>query len=479
MNTQFKKVFLWLFGSMFFGMLGAALYNVLFVKPLSPYYLESRTENPVQHVRYEQNTNVEFVTASTVVTPSVVFIKTLSNTNARMHDDFWGFWDFFGNRGPAMNSGSGVIVTQDGYVITNNHVIDKADKIEVILNSKHTFEAKVIGTDPSTDLALLKIEANNLKPITMVANSDMLQVGEWVLAVGNPFNLTSTVTAGIVSAKGRNIHVVSGQFPIESFIQTDAAINPGNSGGALVNVKGELVGINTAIASNTGSYNGYGFAIPVNIVKKVIRDLREFGEVQRAFAGLEVVDIDAKIAEKIEDTNLQGVYVTEISAEGAASQAGLEKGDIILKIDNIEISSKAMFLERLSYYRPGDKIKILAKRKSQTKEFIITLTNKEGTTGVLKREFVTSASLGADFSPLSKIEKQKLNVSFGYRISNLKNGKIRSMGLPEGFVILSVNQVKPSSIEELIGLLENSRGRLTIEGVHPNGSRGTYSFFMY
>ena len=313
----------------------------------------------------------------------------------------------------------------------------------------------------------------------MAANSDLLQIGEWVLAVGNPFNLTSTVTAGIVSAKGRNINVVAGQFPIESFIQTDAAINPGNSGGALVNLKGELVGINTAIASKTGSFNGYGFAIPINIVKKVIRDLREYGEVQRAFAGLEVIDIDADIAKKIGDNTFLGVLIGEVFSDGAAAQAGLKAGDVILKVDNVETNSKAMFLERLSYYRPGEKIKLFVKRKAGTTEFTLTLTNKEGTTGVLKNETITSNSLGADFTPLSKVEKQKMGVAYGYRISNLKSGKIASMGLPEGFVILSINQVRPSTIEELIGLLESSRGRLTIEGIHPNGSKGTYSFFMY
>lgn len=468
-----------LLGSLIFGMAGAALYHIFFVKTQSPYYIEVGHENSMQYARYEQNTGIEFITASNVSTPSVVFIKTLSNSNTRIHDDFWGFWDFFGNRGPATNSGSGVIVSQDGYVITNNHVVDKADKIEVVLNSKQTYTAKVIGTDPSTDLALLKIEAVNLKPIIMVANSDLLQIGEWVLAVGNPFNLTSTVTAGIVSAKGRNINVVAGQFPIESFIQTDAAINPGNSGGALVNLKGELVGINTAIASKTGSFNGYGFAIPINIVKKVIRDLREYGEVQRAFAGLEVIDIDAEVAKKIGDNTFLGVLISEVFSDGAAAQAGLKAGDVILKVDNVETNSKAMFLERLSYYRPGEKIKLFVKRKAGTTEFTLTLTNKEGTTGVLKNEAITSNSLGADFTPLSKVEKQKMGVAYGYRISNLKSGKIASMGLPEGFVILSINQVRPSTIEELIGLLESSRGRLTIEGIHPNGSKGTYSFFMY
>ncbi|MCZ2355932.1 MAG: trypsin-like peptidase domain-containing protein [Bacteroidia bacterium] len=468
-----------LLGSLIFGMAGAALYHIFFVKTQSPYYIEVGHENSMQYARYEQNTGIEFITASNVSTPSVVFIKTLSNSNTRIHDDFWGFWDFFGNRGPATNSGSGVIVSQDGYVITNNHVVDKADKIEVVLNSKQTYIAKVIGTDPSTDLALLKIEAVNLKPIIMAANSDLLQIGEWVLAVGNPFNLTSTVTAGIVSAKGRNINVVAGQFPIESFIQTDAAINPGNSGGALVNLKGELVGINTAIASKTGSFNGYGFAIPINIVKKVIRDLREYGEVQRAFAGLEVIDIDADIAKKIGDNTFLGVLISEVFSDGAAAQAGLKAGDVILKVDNVETNSKAMFLERLSYYRPGEKIKLFVKRKAGTTEFTLTLTNKEGTIGVLKNETITSNSLGADFTPLSKVEKQKMGVAYGYRISNLKSGKIASMGLPEGFVILSINQVRPSTIEELIGLLESSRGRLTIEGMHPNGSKGTYSFFMY
>jgi serine protease Do len=257
-----------------------------------------------------------------------------------------------------INSGSGVIVSGDGYIVTNNHVVEKAVKIEVILTNKQSYDAILVGTDPSSDLALLKIDAKGLKTINF-ANSNGLKVGEWVLAVGNPFNLTSTVTAGIVSAKGRNLNLLSNIFPIESFIQTDAAINPGNSGGALVNLNGDLVGINTAILSRTGAYNGYGFAVPSNIVQKIIRDLKEYGAVQRAFLGADVTDIDARIQERAMLKSMNGVYVNNVAGYGPAKEAGIKEGDVILEFNQIPVNSKAEFDEQLSYYRQENEFQSL------------------------------------------------------------------------------------------------------------------------
>ncbi len=335
-----------------------------------------------------------------------------------------------------------------------------------------------MGTDPSTDLALLKIEAKGLPKITF-GNSEHLKVGEWVLAVGNPFNLTSTVTAGIVSAKGRNINIVNNQFPIESFIQTDAAINPGNSGGALVDLEGRLVGINTAIASNTGSYNGYGFAIPVNIVSKIIKDLVEFKEVQRGFTGMDVKDIDAATAQKYAINNNIGILVDQVLAEGPADQAGLRTGDIILKANDKDIDSKAIFDEQIAYHRPGDKIKILYKRDGKDKETTISLLNREGTTAIMKKGTVSSDVLGADFQPLPKIEKDKLGVANAYRISNIRQGRIANMGIQEGFIITSLNRKSYENVEDLIKALESLRGQVVIEGIFANGGRGVFSFYTY
>jgi S1-C subfamily serine protease len=294
----------------------------------------------------------------------VVFIQTVSSGG---YQNNWFDWYFnFGTQQQVSSSGSGVIYSPNGYIITNNHVIEKAEKIEVI-HEKKSYKAKVIGTDPSTDLALLKIETENL-PAIKTGSSKNLQIGEWVLAVGNPFNLTSTVTAGIVSAKARNINVVNSQFPIESFIQTDAAINPGNSGGALVNVKGELIGINTAILSKTGSYTGYGFAVPVDIVNKVVKDLIKYGTVQKAFIGAEVTELNTNLMEKYKLDDLSGVMVNYIQKDGAAEKIGLKKGDIIFKLNDQPINSKSEFDEYLSYFNPGDKVKITFKNDSKLKE---------------------------------------------------------------------------------------------------------------
>jgi Do/DeqQ family serine protease len=424
-----------------------------------------------------QSLQGDFATASEASSQSVVFIKTISNMQARQ-SDFWDFWDFFGQRGPVSSAGSGVIISDDGYIVTNNHVINDADNIEVIMRNKHSYKAKIIGTDPNTDLAVIKVEAKGLKPVTFT-DSDKIRIGEWVIAIGNPLNLTSTVTAGIVSAKGRNINIVNSQFPIESFIQTDAAINPGNSGGALVNVRGELVGINTAIASKTGAYSGYGFAIPANIVKKVVKDLIEYGDVQIPFIGAEIVDIDKTIADKLPDDDYTGVYVFEVNRGSSAQQSGLREGDIILKADGENVNSKAEYLERLSLHRPGETMRLLIKRGKEQSEIKVTVTNKEGTTALLKNVSIFSQPLGCNLAPLSKMERDKLGVEGGFRVSNIRSGRIAQMGLPDGFIIISVNKRVPDSIGELEKLLTQSRGKIYIDGIHPNGTRSYYSFYSY
>ncbi|MDZ4666462.1 MAG: trypsin-like peptidase domain-containing protein [bacterium] len=425
--------------------------------------------------------SADFVKASQASTQSVVFIKTLTNQRAYQDPffDFWNGMDFFGRRGPVASSGSGVIMTADGYIVTNFHVVKNADQIEVIMNNnKQSYQAKVIGIDPSTDLALLKINASNL-PHIVLGNSDQVQVGEWVLAVGNPFNLTSTVTAGIVSAKGRNINIVNNQFPIESFIQTDAAINPGNSGGALVDLDGKLIGINTAIASNTGSYNGYGFAIPVNIVAKIVKDLVEFKEVQRGFAGIDIKDVDAATAQRLKLNDNHGVLVDFVLAEGPGEQAGIRSGDLILKLNDKDIDSKANFDEQIAYHRPEDKIKVLYSRNGKQETAIVTLLNQERTTAIMKKGTFGSDILGADFQPISKIEKDKLGIKTGYRISNIRQGRIVQMGIQEGFVITAINKKEYDNVNDLIKALETSRGQTSIEGIFANGGRGVFSFYIY
>ncbi len=412
--------------------------------------------------------------AAEQATPSVVYIETLSKHYSGERD----FWDFFFYRGPVQGAGSGVIISENGYIVTNNHVIDKADKITVFLHNRKKYEAKVVGRDPSTDIALLKIDTKNLTPIKM-GNSDELKIGQWVLAVGNPMNLRYTVTAGIVSAKGRNINIVHGKFPIESFIQTDAAINPGNSGGALVNAYGELVGINTAIASGTGNYIGYGFAIPVNIVKKIVKDFIDFGNVQRAFLGTEVVDLDDKVVEKMKLEDYHGVLVYDVIPGSVAEKAGIKPGDILLKIGNYPVNSKAEYLERLSYYRPGERIAVVFKRDNKTYTKNVTLMNEEGTTELLKKSSVFSERLGAEFSPVSKLEKSRLGIKQGFRVQNIRGGIMYRMGIPEGFIITAINRYTPKDVKDLVKILENAQGQIIIEGVHPNGARAYYSFYGY
>ena len=427
--------------------------------------------------------SVDFTEASEKTIDAVVHVKTEFNVPGSHYyfdpfDFFFGEGGYYQEQKPAMATGSGVIISNDGYIVTNNHVIDKAEKIKITLNNKKEYEAKLIGTDPNTDLALLKIDATEL-PFVSYGNSDKVKVGEWVLAVGNPFNLTSTVTAGIVSAKGRDINILgnnrSGHAPIESFIQTDAAVNPGNSGGALVNTRGELIGINTAIKSNTGSFTGYSFAVPVNIVKKVINDLLEYGIVQRAYIGVSIRDIDAEFAKEKSLNVLEGVYISSTMDDGAAEDAGIKTGDIITDIENVKIKDVPQLQEQLGKYRPGDTIQVNINREGELLSYMVTLRNKNGNTSMEKIDVTElSTLLGADFETLNDQEVQKLRLSGGVKIVNLKSGKLKSAGVKEGFIITKVDKKEINSYQDLALSLKNKKGGVLIEGMYGNGSRSYY-----
>lgn len=420
----------------------------------------------------------DFVSASRISTKSVVYIKNISSQVY-----YQSFMDmFFGDPGKSterISSGSGVIFSKDGYIVTNNHVVADADKLEVI-HGKNSYMAKLVGTDPSTDLAVLKIEANNL-PVIPLGSSKNLQVGEWVIAVGNPFNLTSTVTGGIVSAKARALNIVNEKFPIESFIQTDAAINPGNSGGALVNQKGELVGINTAIISRTGSYAGYGFAVPVDIVKKIISDLIKYGEVQKAFLGLDVADLTNDIVNRLslDVSSMEGIVVRSVQSDWGAAKAGIQEGDIIIAINGEPVNSKAVYDELLSYQTPGDQITIKWKHGEKIHEKSVVLSNREGTTEILKQEIYNSKYLGADLEIVPKVELDLFDIEAGIKIVKLyAGGLLAQLDLEEGFIITRINQYKIDEPQKLVDLLSKESGRVRVEGVNKAGVKGYYTFYL-
>ena len=422
----------------------------------------------------------DFVEASANATESVVYIRNISS---RSYGNSWFdlFFDGQGRSIETVSSGSGVILMSNGYIVTNNHVIKGAERIEVVHN-KGTYDAALIGTDPSSDLAVIKIEASNLPAISTSSSSEVM-VGEWVLAIGNPFNLTSTVTAGIVSAKGRELNILKDKFPIESFIQTDAAINPGNSGGALVNKKGQLIGINTAIVSGTGYYAGYGFAVPSDIVLKVVGDIIAYGEVQKAFVGAGVIDLTSEVAGnldlKLQGNDYSGVVVNYIQEEGAADRAGLKEGDIVMKIDGVSINSQSDFDEVLSYHSPGDRINVEYERAGKVGNAIVTLTNREGTTTVLKREVFTSEYLGGELEKVSKVERDLLDIENGVKIVKVYDrGLIKSLGLNDGFIVTAVNYTEIVTPEQLDKLLSDYRGRIRIEGVDARGRKGYYTFYL-
>ena len=433
---------------------------------------------------------LNFITSAKVATPGVVHIRsTISESGAASQvSPFDFFRDFFddprgGRRGgpqrQAVAFGSGVIISDDGYIATNNHVIESASKLEVTLNDNRRYEAELIGTDPTTDLALLKIEESGL-PYIKYGNSDDVLIGEWVLAVGNPFDLTSTVTAGIVSAKARNIDILrddNGQrqtYGVESFIQTDAAVNPGNSGGALVNLKGELIGINTAIASRTGSYAGYSFAVPVSLVEKVMDDLLEFGEVQRALLGISIVSVNAETADQFDiKGTVQGVYVQQVVEDGAAENAGLKEGDVIIAIDNNQVNSTPELQELVARNRPGDKIKVEFLRDGRKKEVYATLKARSAET--IERIASASRILGADLSELTDREKDALDLDHGVKLMGISSGKWREIGIKDGFVITEIDNERIDDVDDLMSTLSRKEGDgILIEGVYPNGEKAYY-----
>lgn len=429
----------------------------------------------------QEQSMLDFVEVAKISTPAVVHIKT-TIVAQQMQPDFFDPWGLFEH--PRIQpreqqaTGSGVIITEDGYIATNNHVVADAQKVEVVLDDKRTYIAEVIGTDPETDLALLKIDEDKL-PFLQFGNSDELKVGEWVVAVGNPFNLTSTVTAGIVSAKGRNINLLrqnGGDYAIENFIQTDAAVNPGNSGGALVNTRGNLVGINTAIASRTGSYSGYSFAIPINLAKKILDDLHKYGEVKRAILGVRIQDITQELADEIGLESLNGVYIPQVMEDGAADKGNMKDGDVILSINGESINKSSELQEMISRYYPGDKIKVTVLRDGKKKDLNVKLLSREGSDKIdtsFKREEL--ALLGAEFENLNRDEKSKLNIRHGVRISKAGGGVIASLGIKDGFVVTEIDRIPINNTSELKKLMESKKGAILLEGVSKDGERMAYA----
>ncbi|MBB77800.1 MAG: deoxyribonuclease HsdR [Crocinitomicaceae bacterium] len=433
------------------------------------------------------SSNTDFVNASSNTLNSVVHVTTKVETTSFQRDIFSEFFYGPGAGGReykqyGSGSGSGVIVSTDGYIVTNNHVIENAKEIEVTLNDNRKYNAKIIGADPSTDIAVLKIEEKGLVAIP-IGNSDNIQVGEWVLAVGNPFNLTSTVTAGIVSAKARNINLLSERsnsniVPIESFIQTDAAVNPGNSGGALVNTNGELVGINTAIASKTGSYTGYSFAVPVNLVKKVMTDLVDYGIVQRGYLGVQITNITQELVEEKNLKNIKGVYVAGVLENGSAKKAGVKEGDVILKIGLKTVNSVASLQEEVGKRRPGDKVNITI-RNDKGNEVVkeIILRNSDGETKLVsKEEIKKNVALGATFVEITNKEKKELNILTGVKIKSLNTGKLKSLGLKEGMIILKINNETVESVEQVTSKLNSSNRGILLEIITESGKREFVGF---
>lgn len=444
--------------------------------------------------------STDFTTAAESTINGVVSIKSYATPRGYSQggDGFFSdpfFEYFFGSPGgnqrrqqqqqqpkqQQLGLGSGVIISSDGYIVTNNHVIDEAEKLEVTLNDNRTFDATVVGSDSTTDLALIKIDATDL-PVIPMGDSDALKVGEWVLAVGNPFGFTSTVTTGIVSAKARSIGASTHSRPmgIESYIQTDAAVNPGNSGGALVNLNGELIGINTAIYSQTGNYAGYSFAIPTSIVKKVAGDLRQFGTVQRAILGVGISDLSTAIAKEKGITAVtKGVYVGSVNDRSSAKEAGIKEGDVITKVNDVATDNVAQLQEQVAKHRPGDKVKVTYIRDNKTYTVDVKLLNTQGTVNMVKGSDFTD--LGCAFKKVDESTLRQLNISNGVKVVDLKDGKFREAGVREGFIIYSINDSRVSSqedVEKIYKAIMKGSGDekvMILRGLYPSGKRGIYA----
>ncbi|MDY7393730.1 trypsin-like peptidase domain-containing protein [Aureibaculum sp. 2210JD6-5] len=400
----------------------------------------------------------DFTKAAEETVHAVVHVKNVSVSRSNPLVEFFYGADAGGGGKTTIGTGSGVIISPDGYIITNNHVIRGAKELEITLNNQRSYPAEVIGADPTTDIALIKISGEDL-PFVSFANSDNVKVGEWVLAVGNPFNLTSTVTAGIVSAKARNINISGGRM-IESFIQTDAAVNPGNSGGALVNVRGELVGINTAITSQTGSYVGYSFAVPSNIAKKVIEDLMEFGDVRAAYLGINPAELNAKVVKELDLNQTQGVLVADVTKNGGAIKAGIEKNDIIVQIDQIKINKFSDLKGFLSTKRPGDVVNVTVLRNDKEKEFEVKLSNQFGKETIDKLDF--SKNLLGNLEKISKKEAAKYRINYGLQLKSVKSPFLLEEGVKPGNIILKLAEEKVYDVQDAEDILRKNKGEWII-----------------
>lgn len=423
---------------------------------------------------YPDITNVSsFKDAADLVTPAVVHIKSGSGDK---------YERIFGGE----SSGSGVIISEDGYIVTNNHVISGARELTVILNNKRTYSAQIIGTDKTTDIAVIKIDKDELGDdkldVLDFGDSDIVSVGEWVLAVGNPFNLTSTVTAGIVSAKGRNIDILEGTYSIESFIQTDAAVNPGNSGGALVNTEGQLVGINTAIVTRSGRYEGYSFAVPANLVKKVVKDLLEYGEVQRGFLGVTIRDVTADIADENDLESLNGVYIQGVGDESAADEAGLQEGDVIVKVNGRDVSSSPELQEQVGLFRPGEQVAIVFLREGKLKTTDVTLKNDNNTTELGKKrsekrmesKATLLADLGIDVNAIKSRDNKRGKP--GVQITKIEtNSIIADTNMETNFIVTAVDNIKVETVQELIDAIVAGEGEVVLDGFYEE-YEGDYSY---
>ena len=461
--------------------------------------IQKQEQIPVHNAVYTVKENgelvpLDFTGISKEVMTSVVHIRSVRNVQSRPNsyyqdqrnpfEDMFGedFFRYFrGNpqsegqqRGQSsprvqMGAGSGVIISEEGYIVTNNHVIDRADEIEVTLHNNETYKAKVIGTDPSTDIALLQIREGDLQGLSF-GDSDLAQVGEWVMAIGNPFNLNSTVTAGIISAKGRNINIIDDRSAIEAFIQTDAAINPGNSGGALVNLNGELIGINTAIASPTGAYAGYGFAVPANIVSKVVQDLMEHGMVQRAYLGVMIRDITGTLMNEKKLKLSEGSYVDSLVVNSAAAKAGILPGDVITEINDSEVQKSSDLMEQVGRLRPGDEVSVSVDRNGKSMTFKVQLADRNGEFKLASKEEMDIMDiLGATFEELDEDSAEKLGIEGGVKIKELENGLLKNQtSVSEGFIITGINHKKVTSVDDIRKSLEKEKGGVLIQGMYEN-----------
>ncbi len=436
-----------------------------------------REVSPAQYVNLDNviTKSSEFISAKP--TDFIITSENVTSAVVNIRAEIYSGFSFLSNGALGASSGSGVIISEDGYIVTNNHVVEEGSEIQITLSNKQEYEAKKIGVDPSTDLALLKIEANDL-PFLAFGNSDSLNVGEWVLAVGNPFNLESTVTAGIVSAKGRNIKILEDEYSIESFIQTDAMVNPGNSGGALVNTNGDLIGINTAIMSRSGSFEGYSFAIPSNLANKVINDLKNFGKVKRGVLGVVIDEIDNRMANQLGLKKVQGVYIRKVTEGGGATKAGIQAGDVIVKISNFPVNSVPELQEQVARFRPGELLLVEYIRQGKKKTTTVKLQDIEDNdpSVLLNNSSGLIEELGLQIRNLKREEKKRLNISDGVKVISIyKGSKAEVSNMEIDFIIRKVNKTPVSNVEDFLTMLELSEEQVVLEGIYEHYS-GEYLY---